>query len=488
MSKQVERVLVVDDDESILLLLTTALERNGYQVVGTLGGIEALKLLQSPPPFAVLLTDLMMPRMSGTELLTRARELDPFLEIIVITAAGSIESAITALRDGRAYDYLLKPLDSMHQLTVVVDRAVAHRQLILERAALQQQAEANARRFEALVVNVSEAILAVSEDGMITVANPPAERMFNRQNLVGIPAQSVLPPKLTNSVENWQAIGGGYPASLEYQWIDGSTRMVSLTSLLDPDGKNKGWVMVLRDITPLKRLEKLKTQALSDAISKIRVPLAEAMSAVVDLHLRAAQDERLSASLFRLTKVWERLQSWGDELLTVMKGDADWNVKPVRVDLGAVMRTLQNGQIIKRYLQAGGKLEMRLDESLPDVLTDPEALNLVLQELLRRAISRSPRGQVIIHTRSARSQVWIEISDDGPSTGDTDPLESFDRSVNELPSNLGSMSLELARARTILDRLDGQLWVSGQGLKGSTLILCLPAAGLSTEEGEEQTG
>jgi PAS domain S-box-containing protein len=472
--EQAERILVVDDDQSILFLLTKALEKYGYQVDSALDGLEGLNALKARP-YALLLTDLMMPNLSGIELLRLAREMDPYLEIIVITAAGSIESAITALRDGNAYDYLLKPLDSVKQVPVVVERAIAHRRLVMERADLQQQMEANARQLQALIANVGEAILAASADGQITLANPAACRLLGQAQLVGRPAQSVLPPKLANTVETWREIAGQSPASLELSWQDDITQLVSLTPFLDQDKNYQGWVMVLRDITSLKRLEAVKTQALLETINKIRMPIAEAMSALVAINLQLPQDERLSGSLFQLTRTWERIQAWGDELKATVQSDAEWNLQSIKVDPHRILDALQDEQVVRLFRQVGGTLSLQIDASLPRVRTDPDMLYRLLHDLLQRATLRSPQnGEVRIHARESRQQVWIEISDDGPPASATDPLNILDQSAADLATRSVSMGLEMAQAKSILDRLGGQLWVSGQGARGSTVILCLP--------------
>jgi PAS domain S-box-containing protein len=475
-SEQAERILVVDDDQSILFLLTKALEKNGYQVDSALDGLEGLNALQARP-YALLLTDLMMPNLSGIELLRLAREMDPYLEIVVITAAGSIESAITALRDGNAYDYLLKPLDSVKQVPVVVGRAIAHRRLVMERADLQRQMEANAQQLQALIANVGEAILAASADGQVTLANPAASRLLGQAQLVGKPAPSVLPLKLANTVETWREIAGQSPASLELSWQDDITQLVSLTPFLDQDKNYQGWVMVLRDITSLKRLEAVKTQSLLETINKIRMPIAEAMSALVAINLQLPQDERLSGSLFQLTKTWERIQTWGDELKATVQSDAEWNLQSIKVDPHRILDALQDEQVVRLFKQVGGTLNLQIDAPLPRVRTDPDMLYRLLHDLLQRATMRSPQnGEVRIHTRESRQQVWIEISDDGPPASATDPLNILDQSAADLATQSVGMGLEMARAKSILDRLDGQLWVSGQGARGSTVIICLPVA------------
>jgi len=479
MSGEKERVLIVDDDENILFLLSKTLERSGYQVETAGDGLQGLQALQASSPFAVLLTDLMMPNMSGMDLLRRAREMDPYIEIIVITAAGSVESAIAAMRDGHAWDYLLKPLDSIQQLSVIVGRAIAHRKLVMERAALQAQIQAEAERLKALVNSVGEAILAASGQGIITVANPAAVRLLGRDDLVGGRVMEVLPPRLFTIVENWKVIGSRYPASLEMQWNAESPLMISLTPLLESDDNQPGWVMALRDITAVKQQEKLKTQAMSEVIGKIRLLLAEAMNALVDLNLRVPQDERVASSVFRLTKVWERIQAWGDELLAVAQVDSSRGPRPVIVSPDELLRALSEDSTVKRYQQGGGRLTLRLTDPLPVVQIDPELVSQLLNILVRRAILRSPsNSEVRVSGRALDNQIWIEISDNGPRAEDTNPLQTFDQSLLRLSADTGpapvNLGLELMRARSILNRLDGQLWIGGQGPRGSTIIVCLP--------------
>ena len=100
-----ERILIVDDEEQIRLMMALALKRQGYQIVSAQDGKQALAILRSQPPFAVLLTDLMMPEISGNDLLREARRMQPSIEVVVISAAGTIESAIKTMRADGAYDY-----------------------------------------------------------------------------------------------------------------------------------------------------------------------------------------------------------------------------------------------------------------------------------------------------------------------------------------------------------------------------------------------
>lgn len=115
------RFLVVDDEPTSLFCLKSHLEYLEYTVTCACNGKDALEHLASDT-FDVIITDLIMPEMDGIQLLHNTRELYPSLPVIVLTAQGSIESAVEAMRQG-ALDYLEKPFDP-HRLEMAVLKAL----------------------------------------------------------------------------------------------------------------------------------------------------------------------------------------------------------------------------------------------------------------------------------------------------------------------------------------------------------------------------
>ena len=101
-------VLVVDDEAANRTALERILVREGYAVIHAEDGPSALVQLRENPP-AVMLTDLKMPGMSGLELLKASRATNPDLEVIVLTAYGTVEAAVEAMKEG-AWDFVTKPL------------------------------------------------------------------------------------------------------------------------------------------------------------------------------------------------------------------------------------------------------------------------------------------------------------------------------------------------------------------------------------------
>src|SRR3989344_5963022 len=116
-----KKIMVVDDEDSIRQSLSDVLKDEGFKVISARDGHEALKLLDSIPPDLVLL-DIWMPGMDGTEVLKRIKTARPGLQVIMISGHGNIEAAVKAIKLG-AYDYIEKPL-SLEGVLLTVKRAL----------------------------------------------------------------------------------------------------------------------------------------------------------------------------------------------------------------------------------------------------------------------------------------------------------------------------------------------------------------------------
>jgi two-component system response regulator HydG len=136
-------LLVADDDPGLRESLERTLTREGYRVVVASDGRAALERLQAGGVDLVL-TDLKMPALSGIELLHAAKAIAPDVDVILLTAFGTIEEAVKAMKDG-AYDFLTKPVQRA-QLQRVIRSALERRQLIQQNRALQQRLDALLRQ------------------------------------------------------------------------------------------------------------------------------------------------------------------------------------------------------------------------------------------------------------------------------------------------------------------------------------------------------
>ena len=145
MAPAVPRVLIVDDEPALRRLLDLRMRALGCEVALASNGREALAAIERELP-ALMLLDLQMPEMDGMEVLRRLKRNGVGLPVIVITAHGSIEAAVEAMKEG-AYDFVPKPFDPAH-LEIVVGKALERRRL----------ADSNQLLREALAVHTSEVL------------------------------------------------------------------------------------------------------------------------------------------------------------------------------------------------------------------------------------------------------------------------------------------------------------------------------------------
>ena len=129
-------VLLVEDNDSLRGMLRHALEAQGHVVVEARDEPEAIEHLRQSRP-AVVLTDLTLPTGDGFGVLRAAKDLDPELQVIVMAAYGSIQDAVTAMKEG-AMDFIAKPVDPDH-LLLMVERAIAQRRMLAEYMLLKEE-------------------------------------------------------------------------------------------------------------------------------------------------------------------------------------------------------------------------------------------------------------------------------------------------------------------------------------------------------------
>jgi two-component system C4-dicarboxylate transport response regulator DctD len=130
-------VLLVDDEEDIRRSTCQSLELAGFDV-RELGSAEAVLDLVTPGFAGVIVSDIRMPGMDGMTLLTRVRDIDPDVPVILVTGHGDVQLAVRAMREG-AYDFIEKPFSAQH-LADVVSRALDRRRLVLENRLLRAAA------------------------------------------------------------------------------------------------------------------------------------------------------------------------------------------------------------------------------------------------------------------------------------------------------------------------------------------------------------
>jgi two-component system response regulator AtoC len=151
-----KQILVVDDEANLRRVLTAQLSRDGYEVHSAPDGEAGLAMLRDHH-IDLIITDLRMPKMDGLELLRQALRTDPELPVVILTAHGTVDNAVEALKTG-AFDYITKPFDQA-EVRTIVKKALRTRDLAGTEATREEPRGGAGARFG--IIGESEAILSV---------------------------------------------------------------------------------------------------------------------------------------------------------------------------------------------------------------------------------------------------------------------------------------------------------------------------------------
>lgn len=142
-------ILIVDDEPLTRKSLYEILRQKGYSVACAENGKEALEIIARTRP-AIVISDLKMPHIDGLSLLKRIKDIDKDIAVLLMTAYGSIESAVEAMKEG-AFDYITKPILD-NEITLVIERIFDQRAIVEENKALKKKLERNKRvQFHSLI-------------------------------------------------------------------------------------------------------------------------------------------------------------------------------------------------------------------------------------------------------------------------------------------------------------------------------------------------
>lgn len=133
MLKRDFKILVADDDEIALDVVSSLLSKEGYPVLTAKDGIEAIAILRREN-IGLVITDLRMPGADGIEVLRNAIRIDPDMAVVILTAYGTLDSALEAMEEG-AFDYLTKPF-KVQEILIIAARAFKRAMLLEERREL----------------------------------------------------------------------------------------------------------------------------------------------------------------------------------------------------------------------------------------------------------------------------------------------------------------------------------------------------------------
>lgn len=489
MKNRTPQVLIVDDEKGLRVGVKRLLEDEGYEVDTAENGTKGIELGTSRE-YDLAVIDLKMPDIEGLEALKKIKEVKPNTVCFIATAYASYDTAIDATRLG-AFGYIPKPF-TPDELISQLEKGYSQRLLILESEKLKQEREERLlelayekSRLNTVIHSITEGILVVNKTGETAYFNNGALKNLNLDELnIGEFVLDKLPKKLSallkKYLDNNFNIEKSYSEQIEIIPPNKLFAEVITSPIPNQDGSFAGVVIVIRDITELKKVELIKSQFVSMVAHELKTPIAAVMG-----YLNLLLDPEIPVPLEKqegfLYRSVERLESslqLVNDLLDISRMELkskSREISSIRIDeaIGNALETLEL-EIKKK----GIEVERKIAEDLPELKADASEITRAVTNILSNAVKyNSYRGKIFINVKTVKHYLQIEIQDTGIGMKPEERkklFQEFFRAKNEKTRGIGGTGLGLSIVKRIVDSYAGKIKVESSYGKGTTFTILLP--------------
>ncbi|MGA1792103.1 MAG: response regulator [bacterium] len=476
------KILVVDDEKRIRDVCQEMLTNEGFLVSVAEDGYRGLEIIQKEE-FDIILLDLMMPGISGMDLLVRIKENYSETIIIVITGYGTLKYGVEAMKNG-AFDFLPKPF-SPEDLRLVINKTLDYMRTL-------QDIANEKSRMRTLINHLGDGVLATDAEKRIALANPAFLKMIGYQgkNVIGMPIQDlIISERLNEMIEEALKMGIEDFSELTEEFDHGSlgndedlvlgVRCIPFRDHLD---RNLGAITVTHDITTLKKMEQLKSDFVSNVAHEIKGPINSILMQI-QVFLDGLAGNVTEKQVEILTRVSERLKALSTlsvELLDLAKIESGLitqekeklNTAEILEDIVAFYQTTA---LMKRI-----DLLFVPPEDLSPMIGNKRNMEEVFSNLISNAIKYTPEdGTVTVSAKMENDYVCISICDTGFGIPEKDIgriFERFFRVKNKNTRLISGTGLGLAIVKSIIDAHNGTISVESKLDEGSVFRVCIPTS------------
>lgn len=371
--------------------------------------------------------------------------------------------------------YLSDSTDELGQFTMELHSLSRHVEKIVQKGTQE------AHKMEAILAGMQEGVVAVDHVGRVVLVNAAAEKIFERQGR-DQELKSLL--ELTYDLELEHLILkvlSGQPSATRENQIAQRTVQIQISPIMSEQGRPRGAVIVIHDVTELRRLEQVRTDFVANVSHELRTPLTSIKGFVETLLDGAAEDPALRERFLKIIQAETlRLQALIEDLLTLAHFEGPENRAGVS---GEVRSYVQNAYekikpVIESYAQVKGiKVEVIFPEDLPPVLMGEDLLSQLLLNLLENAVKYTSEGRVWLHAQVGLTEIHLEFGDTGCGIAeDILPriFERFYRVDKARSREQGGTGLGLSIVKHMVEGIGGKISVDSKPGLGSVFTCDLP--------------
>jgi PAS domain S-box-containing protein len=478
------KILIVDDEKGLRTGVKKLLEGEGFSVNTAENGTEGIKLGTSTEYDAAII-DLKMPDIDGLKVLKEIREVYPSTICFISTAYASIENAVDSIKLG-AFSYIPKPFTSEELLERIND-GIQKRNLLLEAEKWKREREEKLlevafekTRLNTIINSMAEGVLVVNRNGQVVLFNPCTLRFLKIDKIeIEQNVENLVQPQLAELINKILSSSGDKTYSIEMN-IDDLVIEAIASSVPNPDVDLAGVVVVLRDITELKKIETVKSQFVSMVSHELKAPVSAVygfLQLLSDNSIQLTDEQRsnfISRSKIRLDNLLKLVNDLLDisrmEMKNVQKEIKDFDLTS---SIRYVLDTLQN-EIKSKQLN----ISLDFQNNLPAIKCDEDEMNRVFTNLISNAVKyNKDNGSIEILSYSGENYLIVEIKDTGIGLTSNEKeklFREFYRAKNEHTKNISGTGLGLSIVKRIIDSYSGKIEAESEYGVGTSFRIFFP--------------
>jgi PAS domain S-box-containing protein len=474
-------ILLAFQDTMVQQLMQRALQAVSYETAVASDRAGLNMIIQETIP-ALIMVEEHFDELPGVKVAREILERFPTMPILIYAERESILLYKEIIQIGLS-GCLYPPLRN-DDITGSVERSLrrAHvlgdwlrREVKRTTASLERRAnlsESELKHYEMIFANIQDGVLILDEDQRIQLSNRAFEQAFNltRTEIRGRLISDVIEhPEITSLLKRGQKMPLKYH---EINFDDGRVYNARYTAI-----GGIGIVIALQDISYIKQVDRVKNEFVHTISHDLRSPLTSVLGYTELIQRVGSLNEQQLSFLDRIRTSVQSITSMVNDLLELSRLEAGFDTRREFVHLEDVLESTLDtlgGQFEIKNLA----LQTDIQKVLPEVQGNPVRLRQLFDNLLSNAVKYSPPGSTIsVSLQAEDNQIILSVSDEGagiPQSEQARVFEKFYRASN-VPDEVGGSGLGLAIVKSIVDSLQGRIWVESAKGRGSTFFVVLPA-------------